>query len=46
MQEFWDSYAELTDGHFQAPIPWKKDAVIPDNYQVAYDAEIQNLSPN
>ena len=34
--EFWDSNAELLpDGHFQLPIPWKKDVVIPNNYQVA-----------
>ena len=33
--DLWDRETQFIDGHYQIPIPWKDDVVIPNNIAVA-----------
>ena len=33
--KLWDESIKVVDGHYELPIPWKDDVVVPDNLEVA-----------
>jgi hypothetical protein len=35
MLEFWDRNVKNVDGHYELPIPWKPNIVVPDNFELA-----------
>ena len=33
--QLWDEEVKVVDGHYELPIPWKPEVVVPDNYELA-----------